>query len=498
MTTTMKILFLTFLVISPSLQQLINKNSSIVMLIEMISPGDKTPLFQDEYPMPKFNNYLSISEIGKRKHLLLGKHIQTQYPKIFKNLSRANIRAESLDANWTIKSLNSHIVGAYNVFDGEDLGFKPTDPQVLPPEKLTVDPNKVIDFKTALPYGIRFIPIYGASGKENLKFSISHEFCADLDGISSKAIEASNARLGRNDFFKGKLEKIESLLELTVMKGKKSKYLERCVHSLYVYNEKLDEGNETLSENNFEFLRNCETAYLMSIYENIWASKIQAGLTNSNILEKILDRIFHLEDESKFEEIKKEIDIDFGVDAEKHPKKKRSKKKTENLKLYLMSIETSQMLSELIVRGKYKNAKSCAIKSLKNLHQDDCEQIPLPASNFVYELHKTPEGYKIRILYNSVPVQCEDNPETEYCNLKNFSQFLHKNTEKKLKFKCAGHLMHRYPEVEKKGMRTYVHILVSGSLIVVSIVFLVLGFLFRRKLKRLESLIEKELGNKDK
>lgn len=55
--------------------------------------------------------------------------------------------------------------------------------------------------------------------------------------------------------------------------------------------------------------------------------------------------------------------------------------------------------------------------------------------------------------------------------------------------------MHRYPELAESGeMRSYLHLLISGTLIAVSVIFMVLGFVFRGKLKRLEAVIEKELG----
>lgn len=493
-----EILILTLLAL-PSLQQMINKNESIVMLIEMITPGDKIPLITDHYPLQEFNDYLSISEVGKRKQLLLGKHVRNQYPLILNNLPRSMIQAESLASNWTIKSINSHIVGLYNIFDGGKLGFEANASQVLPPEKLSFDPSKVIDFDTALPHGIRFIPVYSSSGEHSLKFSVSHEFCGDLKSISLKAIASSNARLGRNEYFKKKLEQVEGELRLRPKGGDTGNYLERGVSALYIYNKRVDEGKgDILTEEDVQFLIGCESSYLLSIYEDLWTSKIQAGLTNSHILEKILDRIFHLETEENFQNILDEIDIDFGVKATEDIKKKRTKDKTENIKMHLMSVETTQMLSELVVRGLYNNAKNCHIKRTKSLHKNDCQEVPPAASNLIYELHKSPQGYKIRILYNSEPIQCSVNADKEYCSLKEFSSYLHKISEKDLKFKCADHLPHKYPEVEQKGLRTYVHVLISGSLILTSIIFLAVGLLFRSKLNRMESLIERELGKQQK
>lgn len=480
----------------------INKNSSLVMLIEMITPGDKVPLNSEEYPLGSFKDFLSISEIGKRKQLLLGKHVQNQYPIFFKNLKRKGIKVESLDANWTIKSVNSHIVGVYNIFDGTDIGFEPDDPQVLPPEKLSFDPNEIIDFKTALPYGIRFLPVFCSSGEDSLNLMMAHDYCENFREAGKVEIEKSNNRLGKSDFFKNKLLEIENELGFKSPVLKETKYLERCVSLLYYYNKILDEKNEDfINKEKIEFLKTCENAYFMSIHENKRVSRVQVGLNHVEILRRILDRIFHLtgENQEKFKTISKEVDIDFGILSTEDIKKERNKKKTENIKFLLISGETNQILSELILRNRMENARNCGIKKLKNLHNGECEEIPPAASNFIYELYQGEDfQFKIRILYNNRVIECSKNPKVEYCSLKDFSDFLKSITEKDLKGKCGGHLLHRYPELEDKGeVRTIVHIIISGALFFISLIFFVIGCTFRKKLKGLESSIERELGERE-
>lgn len=88
-----------------------------------------------------------------------------------------------------------------------------------------------------------------------------------------------------------------------------------------------------------------------------------------------------------------------------------------------MSVETSQVLSELVVRGLYKESKNCLVKRLKGLHEENCVEIPPAASNLIYELYRSKSGYKIRILYNSTPIQCSNNPDEEYCKLGDFRVF---------------------------------------------------------------------------
>lgn len=71
----------------------------------------------------------------------------------------------------------------------------------MPPEPLSFDPVKVAKFDTALPFGIRFIPVYSSSSHHDLKFMLADATCPAWKDKSRDILYSANENLSKNKGF---------------------------------------------------------------------------------------------------------------------------------------------------------------------------------------------------------------------------------------------------------------------------------------------------------
>ena len=103
----------------------------------------------------------------------------------------------------------------YNPFNrGPKLAFEIGDPRTFPPEPLSFDPKKVINFETALPHGLQFIPVLSSNSKHDLRFMLAHQTCPKWESVSRNRLHRVNERLQRSRYFESSIKQSESFLGL--------------------------------------------------------------------------------------------------------------------------------------------------------------------------------------------------------------------------------------------------------------------------------------------
>lgn len=210
-----------------------------------------------------------------------------KYP-FLKKLSHREIKARALDLNYTIQATNNFLLGVYNPINkGPELPFDINDPRTFPPEPLSFNPKDVIDFKTALPYGLQFIPVLSSSSKDDLKFMLVDQTCPKWTSVSQDRLYRANERLQKNSYFQNCLEKVEKFMGLddleTFSAQTNRSVIEKCFRLKLGYQDLLEKdgthekhNSEQLSEELKRFLDNCEAYYWLLKLDDHHYSKLQA------------------------------------------------------------------------------------------------------------------------------------------------------------------------------------------------------------------------------
>ena len=189
------------------------------------------------------------------------------YP-FLKSLSHREIQARALDLNYTIQAANNFLFGVFNPINkGPELAFEIGDPRTFPPEPLSFDPKDVVNFKTALPYGLQFIPVLSSNSKHDLKFMLAHQTCPKWESISRDRLYRANDRLLKSHHFESNLRKVEEFLGIddnnTFSASTNRSSIEKCFRLKLQYQDYVEtdkKGNQKdahLNTNLEDFLGYC-------------------------------------------------------------------------------------------------------------------------------------------------------------------------------------------------------------------------------------------------
>ena len=162
--------------------------------------------------------------------------------------------------------------GVFNPINkGPELAFEVGDPRTFPPEPLSFDPKEVVNFKTALPHGLQFIPVLSSNSKHDLKFMLAHQTCPKWESISRDRLYRANDRLLANSHFESSLRKVEEFLGIddakTFTAATNRSAIEKCFrlkikYQDYIETERKDQPKGAqLSSHLEEFLGYCEAYY---------------------------------------------------------------------------------------------------------------------------------------------------------------------------------------------------------------------------------------------
>ena len=438
---------------------------------------------------------LELTDKGKRKAYLAGLDLKHSYKAFSKKLGRWDIRADSLDLNHTIQTASTFLLGAYDSFGDLKLGFSNSDNRTFPPEELQIDPSE-LDFDTALPHGIRFVPVFTSSGHQDLKFMmVDTGFCPKLTKLTNSRITALEQKLNASEPFMTKLTEIEhlftknfQLVEIDNFGKQKlsganaiEKPLEKCLR-FYFEGLTFEENFDVLKikKKHKKLLESCFAAYWFIQFDNNFVSQVQSSPLQNSLIEglKQIEEAYLKADGAK-----------------------------EFAKLKFMSLETGQLVALLNRFGLFRNSLECVERDLlaggeligEGLEASECQKLPPASSNLIFEVKNSGQKNEllVKVLYNKQPVPCLEGSAVDetghLCDFGRFVEHLNKTSLESHKHLCGLHLAHKHPKVKVDSSHLIPYFIVFG-LLALSVVFCLVANFNAKKLKDLEDLVERELG----
>ena len=123
------------------------------------------------------------------------------------------------------------------------------------------------------------------------------------------------------------------------------------------------------------------------------------------------------------------------------------------------------------------------------------------ASSLNFEFHNSDGGIKVRVVYNEQKVDfcgLKNAEEGFLCSVKVFEKILDRLSDHNYKRECGMHLKHKIPELKRAEHSNFLSNLILCILIALTLVFAFVGWMVRKRYKKLTLLIEEELGYPDK